>query len=303
MSLDLIKLREELKKGVCRLPALPPSAQTFLGCELLRQELRPQLWIVDHLQTLDKLADSFRTLCPHAALFTLPPFDGKDMEVQSERLKTLAFLQRGKDTASTFILITVFQCLEEKFPKIGNTLVLKRGEKINPDELFQTLEKQDYTLDVEIYEKGFAARRGGIIDVWPPTSALPVRIEFFGNEIESLRTFEPDTQRSVEKIEQVEIFPLNAKGDTTLSELLPENTLRICSGVEDQCDIQIGCVTSDASAAVSKINVTFKSAVSPAMSSTPISVFMKPTSSRSEDCTVRKPPSNSENFFSNPWKK
>lgn len=245
MSLDLIKLREELKKGVCRLPALPPSAQTFLGCELLRQELRPQLWIVDHLQTLDKLADSFRTLCPHAALFTLPPFDGKDMEVQSERLKTLAFLQRGKDTASTFILITVFQCLEEKFPKIGNTLVLKRGEKINPDELFQTLEKQDYTLDVEIYEKGFAARRGGIIDVWPPTSALPVRIEFFGNEIESLRTFEPDTQRSVEKIEQVEIFPLNAKGDTTLSELLPENTLRICSGVEDQCDIQIGCVTSD----------------------------------------------------------
>jgi transcription-repair coupling factor (superfamily II helicase) len=135
--------------------------------------------------------------------------------------------------------------LEEKFPTIGNSLVVKRGDTINPDKLFQTLEKQGYTLDVEIYEKGFAARRGGIIDIWPPTSALPVRIEFFGDEIDSLRTFETNTQRSVEKIDSIEIFPLNATGDIPLAELLPKNTLRICSGVEEQCDIQIGCVTTD----------------------------------------------------------
>jgi transcription-repair coupling factor (superfamily II helicase) len=245
MSFDLTTLHTALGKGECRLPALPPSAQAFLGCELLRQESRPQLWIVDHLQTLEKLVDSFRTLCPQAALLTLPPFDDKDMEAQSARLKTLAFLQRKPKDARNFCLITTFQSLEEKLPNIGNALVLKCGASVNPDKLFQTLEKKGYTLDAEIYEKGFAARRGGIIDVWPPTSEFPVRIEFFGDEIESLRTFDPDTQRSVEKIEGAEIFPLNAKGNTTLAELLPENTLRICSGVEDQCDIQIGCVTSD----------------------------------------------------------
>ena len=245
MHSDTTKIREALKSGRCRLPALPPSAQAFLGCELLCEDPRPQLWIADFSQTLEKLADSFRTICPEAVLLTLPPFDEKDMEAQSERLKTLAFLQSKKKDAEAFCLITTFQTAGEKFPKIGAALVLKRGEKINPDELFQTLGKQGYTLDVEIYEKGFAARRGGIIDVWPPTAPLPVRIEFFGNEIESLRTFDPDTQRSVEKIDAVEIFPLNAKGDATLDDLLPENTLRICSGVEGECDIQIGCVTSD----------------------------------------------------------
>ncbi len=247
MNLDLTRLRTALEKGVCRLPALPPSAQAFLGCELLQQEPRAQLWIADGFQGLEKLADSFRTICPKAVLLTLPPFDEKDMEAQSERLKTLAFLQHTKDVAP-FVLITTFQCLEEKLPNIGNALILNCGEKISPDELFQTLEKQGYTLDVEIYEKGFAARRGGIIDVWPPTAPLPVRIEFFGDEIESLRTFDPDTQRSVEKNESVEIFPLNAKGDATLAELLPKNTLKFFIGCEapDEADvIKIGELTSN----------------------------------------------------------
>ncbi|MCC7299483.1 MAG: transcription-repair coupling factor, partial [Verrucomicrobia bacterium] len=247
MNFDLTALRTARAAGTCRLPTLPPSAQAFLGCELL-QENAPQLWITDHLPSLEKLADSFRTLCPETVLLTLPPFDGKDMEAQSARLKTLSFLQNKKREAKPFCLITTFQCLEEKLPSLGTALVLNCGATINPDELFQSLEKQGYTLDVEIYEKGFAARRGGIIDIWPPTSPLPVRIEFFGDEIDSLRTFEPDTQRSVEKIEQIEIFPLNAKGNATLTSLLPENTLRIYSHVEATPlphSIHIGCVTSD----------------------------------------------------------
>ena len=263
MNFALPGLRAALEKGSCRLPALPPSAQAFLGCALRHEEPRAQLWIVDHLQSLEKLADSFRTLCPETLLLTLPPLDEKDMEAQSERLRTVSFLQRTPISNTAFILITIFHCLEETVPNLGNSLTLKRGEKISPDELFQTLETQGYTLDVEVYEKGFAARRGGIIDIWPPTSPLPVRIEFFGDEIDSLRTFEPDTQRSVEKIEQVEIFPLNAKGDITLTELLPDNVLKIIVGqaslyterlcstrsrIRESCPtntIEIGYVTTD----------------------------------------------------------
>lgn len=242
MDLNLTALlRNALKSGICRLPPLPPAAQAFLGCQLGQS----QLWIVDHFQTLEKLSDCFKTLCPDRKLLTLPPYDEKDMEIQSARLKTLSFLQNKKTSLTPFVIVTVFQCLEEKFPTLGNLSVLKCGHAVNPDELFQTLEKQGYTLDAEVYEKGVAARRGGILDIWPPTLEFPVRIEFFGDEIDSLRTFEPDTQRSIEKIDSLEIFPLNAKGSKTLSELLPENTLRICSGVEAACDIQIGCITSD----------------------------------------------------------
>ena len=165
------------------------------------------------------------------------------MELIGESLRTLQFL--ASNPTEPFVCITLFQCLETKVPNLGKPLRLKVGDRINPDELFQTLETQGYTLDVEVYEKGVAARRGGIIDLWPPTAENPVRIEFFGDEIDSLRTFDILTQRSIEKTNSIEILPLNAEGDVLLTELLPENTLRIYSGIEGECDIQIGCVTSD----------------------------------------------------------
>jgi transcription-repair coupling factor (superfamily II helicase) len=248
MNFDLSALRTALRKGSCRLSALPAAAQAFLGCELLRQEPRAQLWVVDSVQGLEKLADSFRTLAKDWSneVRVFHGLENNDMEMVGESLATLRFLE--EQSVSPFILITTFQTLGKKFPDIGTPLTLKRGADINPEKLFQILEKQGYTLDVEIYEKGFAARRGGILDVWPPTSPLPIRLEFFGDEIDSLRTFDPGTQRSVEKIESAEIFPLNAKGDASLIELLPENTLRIFSGCEapDETGVlKIGEVTSD----------------------------------------------------------
>jgi transcription-repair coupling factor (superfamily II helicase) len=248
MDFDLSALRTALRKGSCRLSALPPAAQAFLGCELLRQEPRTQLWVADSVQGLEKLADSFRTLSRdrNNEVRVFQGLENNDMEMVGESLATLRFLE--EKSVTPFILITTFQTLEKKFPHIGIPLTLKRGADINPEKLFQILEKQGYTLDVEIYEKGFAARRGGILDVWPPTSPLPIRLEFFGDEINSLRTFDPGTQRSVEKIESAEIFPLNAKGETSLIELLPENTLRIFSGCEapDETGVlKIGEVTSD----------------------------------------------------------
>ncbi len=284
MNLDVSTLRAALQKGVCRLPDLPPSAQAALGSALLSEKPRPQIWVADGIQTLEKLTDCFRTLHPETTLLTLPPFDEKDMEAQSARLKALSFLS-GRDgspsrpqSASsfaeasadmreadpTFILITTNQVLDEKLP-LAKSRTLKTGETIDPATLCDWLSDTGYEFDVEVYEKGYAARRGGILDVWPPTAPLPVRIEFFGDEIESLRTFDPDTQRSVEKTETVEIFPLNAKGDAKLETLLPGNTLKIFSNVgatssspqkRDEgvaSTIEIGHVTSD----VIDIDLTF----------------------------------------------
>jgi len=266
---NLTAIKSVISKETCKIGALPPSAQAFLGCQLEQS----QLWVVDHFHStdrergfanakqrpqgvanLEKLADSFKTLCPEKQLLHLPPDDPGDMELQGERLKTLRFLS-GRDESPSrprsarranppFILLTTFQTLGKKLPTLGKPQVVKVGDTVAPDQFFQGLEKQKgggsasfqglekmgYTLDVEVYEKGVAARRGGIIDLWPPTEEHPVRIEFFGDEIDSLRTFDILTQRSIEKISSIEILPLNAKGETTLEELLPENTLRILVG-------------------------------------------------------------------------
>ena len=194
MKLDLSKIKSAIEKETCRLPALPPSAQAFLGCHLSQ----PQLWIANSFQGLEKLADSFRTFSKHwkKQVLLFQGLENNDMEVIGESLKTLQFLQ--SNPPEPFVIITLFQCLGKKVPRFGNPQVLKVGDTIDPDKLFQGLEKQKgggsasfqglekmgYTLDVEVYEKGVAARRGGIIDLWPPTEEHPVRIEFFGNEIE-----------------------------------------------------------------------------------------------------------------------
>ena len=54
---------------------------------------------------------------------------------------------------------------------------------------------------------GQFAVRGGILDVYPLTEELPVRIELWGDEVDSIRTFDPETQRSIEKLDEVEVFP------------------------------------------------------------------------------------------------
>ncbi|MBC8205836.1 MAG: transcription-repair coupling factor [Kiritimatiellaeota bacterium] len=261
MKLDYSAINNALATGSCKIGTLPPSAQAYLGTALLKE--KPQLWIVDSFQALEKLADSFRTLNQkhQNKVFVFQGLKTGDMELTGQSLNALQFL--ASHPTEPFVCITLFQCLETKVPRFGKTEVLKVGDSVNPDELFQTLETQGYTLDVEVYEKGTGARRGGIVDIWPPNAEHPVRIEFFGNEIDSLRTFDILTQRSIEKASTLEILPLNAKGEISLEELLPENTFRIIVGqaspnteslcstrsrIREACPtntIEIGCVTTD----------------------------------------------------------
>lgn len=91
---------------------------------------------------------------------------------------------------------------------------IKIGEK---RDLTQTLEKLvgiGYEYSNIVVQPGQFARRGGLIDVWSPASALPIRFEFFGDEIDTIKSFDPATQRSLESLQSSHIFPA--------SEALPE---------------------------------------------------------------------------------
>ncbi len=244
MNIDRTNITNALKDGICRLPTLPPSAQALLGCQLPQT----QLWIVDRFQALEELANSFRVFSEpwKKRVLLFQGLENQDICVLGESLQTVQFIQNNPD--ENVIIITRFQCLEQKIPNLGNPMLLHVGDKCPPDEIFQTLEELGYTLDIEVYEKGHAARRGGIIDIWQPTAENPVRIEFFGDEIDSLRTFDPATQCSLEKTSSIEIIPLNAQGTITLEELLPQNTLYLFSHVDAELlpnSIQIGCVTTN----------------------------------------------------------
>ena len=111
---------------------------------------------------------------------------------------------------SDSIVTSVAALLQKTFPPDelrNHTRTLARGDKINPLDLIEWLEEQGCEPEAQVTQKGEIALRGGILDVWPLTSPWPVRLEFFGDELESLRHFDPLTQISREEILSVTLPP------------------------------------------------------------------------------------------------
>src|SRR5207247_3182180 len=101
---------------------------------------------------------------------------------------------------------------------------LARGDRFDPLDLAEWLEEQGYEPEAQVTQKSEIALRGGILDVYPPTSPWPVRLEFFGSELESLRYFDPLTQISREEIPAMTLPPAGELG--LLTRQLPVSVVR-----------------------------------------------------------------------------
>jgi transcription-repair coupling factor (superfamily II helicase) len=148
------------------------------------------------------------------------PHEGKlpHADVISDRLQTLvalSSLSTPNSQPSTLVVTSVTALLQRTFPPgeiQERTRTLARGGKIAPLDLIEWLEEQGYEPEAQVSQKGEIALRGGILDVFPPTSPWPVRLEFFGNELESLREFDPLAQISRGEILEIVIPPAGELG-------------------------------------------------------------------------------------------
>ena len=148
------------------------------------------------------------------------PHEGKlpHADTISDRLQTLVALSldAARNTQYAPLVVTsVTALLQKTFPPgeiRKRTRTLARGDKINPLDLIEWLEEQGCEPEAQVTQKGEIALRGGILDVWPLTSPWPVRLEFFGDELESLRHFDPFTQISREEIVSVTLPPAGELG-------------------------------------------------------------------------------------------
>lgn len=109
------------------------------------------------------------------------------------------------------IIVTSIEALTSLYtPKeyyLRYSMIIKTGDDIDLKEISKSLLQCGYER-VEVVEgKGEFSFRGGILDVFPPTSAYPYRVELFGDEVDSIRTFNTESQRSIEKVEEFSIFP------------------------------------------------------------------------------------------------
>ncbi|OQC67756.1 MAG: Transcription-repair-coupling factor [Verrucomicrobia bacterium ADurb.Bin006] len=113
------------------------------------------------------------------------------------------------------VVTSVGALLQRTFPSDwlrARHRVLRRGDSLAPLDLIEWLEDQAYEPEAQVTQKGELALRGGIVDVFPLTSPWPVRLEFFGDTLESLRLFDPQTQISREEIEQITLAPAGEIG-------------------------------------------------------------------------------------------
>ncbi|HOY58172.1 MAG TPA: transcription-repair coupling factor [Verrucomicrobiota bacterium] len=113
------------------------------------------------------------------------------------------------------VVASVGALLQRTFPSDwlrAHHRVLRRGDSLAPLDLIEWLEDQAYEPEAQVTQKGELALRGGIVDVFPLTSPWPVRLEFFGDTLESLRFFDPHTQISREEIEQITLAPAGEIG-------------------------------------------------------------------------------------------
>ncbi|HXT13520.1 MAG TPA: transcription-repair coupling factor [Candidatus Angelobacter sp.] len=239
--------------GVFACTGISEVARPFFAA-LLRQLFpgRPIVAVADILKTQESFQQDLETwfslasTAPTAPLFypawEVLPQENKlpHSDTITDRLQSLIALA-GKNAGASTIVASVTALLQKTFTPDtlrARTRALTRGERIDPLDLIEWLEEQGYEPEAQVTQKGELALRGGILDVFPLTSPWPVRLEFFGDELESLRYFDPQTQISREEIASVTLPPAGELGVLkrdaeraeqqplgTLLDFLPANTI------------------------------------------------------------------------------
>ncbi len=128
-------------------------------------------------------------------------------EIISERLKTLALLPQVKRGALVVSVTTLMHRLAPREHVLANSFAVKVGDDFNLELNRAKLESVGYQCVSQVYQHGEFAVRGSIVDLFPMGSKAPYRIELFDEDIESIRTFDPESQRSLELCDEIQLFP------------------------------------------------------------------------------------------------
>jgi transcription-repair coupling factor (superfamily II helicase) len=213
----------------------PPGASVALLLRALRG-LRPGPWVcvTEGPRALERLEREVRAFAPGPGPDDLRVYPAREESLVSggqarsleagRRLDVLRQCAAGG--AAPFVLTCIQALLQTTAMRAIPGLRLEAGTASDPLRLAESLQAQGYLPVLEVQSPGELAHRGGLLDVWPPGDEFPVRIEFLGEAVDSLRRFDPDNQRSRGRIASAEIGPAaEPSGDgALLADHLPPGT-------------------------------------------------------------------------------
>jgi transcription-repair coupling factor (superfamily II helicase) len=165
-------------------------------------------------QEAQRLAEEIPAFAPQLKVRLLPdweilPYDhfSPHQDLVSERLATLYELLNGSCDIVLVPVTTVLQRLGPPQFLSGHTFFFRQNDKLNEAALKLQLQQAGYDPVSAVMRPGEYSIRGGLIDLYPMGSSLPYRLDLFGDEIEQIRAFDPDTQRSLYPVKEVRILP------------------------------------------------------------------------------------------------
>ena len=189
--------------------------------------LRPLLVITATAADAQRLLDEIPYFDPALKVHLLPdwetlPYDNfsPHCDLVSERLATLyQITQQAFDVAIVPVTTALYRLTPTEY-LAARTFFFKQGEKLAADELRKQFTIAGYAHVTQVLSPGEYSFRGGLIDLFPMGSAVPYRLDLFDDQIETIRSFDVDTQRSIYKVNEVPLlpppqFPLDEDGQTT----------------------------------------------------------------------------------------
>lgn len=212
---ELVKALQEASKPKIALKGLIGSADAMVAISAYQLHQTPFVFILpDHeeasffLSDLENILDRPLLFFPssYRKSYDFTQLDSAQVLQRAETLNTL-----NQDSDSPKLVVTYPEALAEKVINRGdldkNTLEIRQDTQLDIDFINEFLIEYDFERVDFVYEPGQFAIRGGIVDIFSFSNDHPYRIEFFGNTIESIRTFDIESQLSVNKINHVTILP------------------------------------------------------------------------------------------------
>jgi transcription-repair coupling factor (superfamily II helicase) len=208
--------------GRTRVSGLTPSAKALLVSLLHRAASRPLVVIVADNRAAEEALPVLQAFCELTGTASpdwvalLPAYDvlpfenlSPHPEIQEERATTLWKMATG--TASIVVAPVAATFMRMRQPEFYADLarVVRRGDTLDPEALVQRLNAVGYVAVDVVEMPGQYALRGGILDVYSPRADRPVRVEFFADEIESIRKFDPASQRSSTPVDEAALLALS----------------------------------------------------------------------------------------------
>jgi transcription-repair coupling factor (superfamily II helicase) len=206
-----------------RLVGVCPAARAAVLASLLPSS-RSRVWLIvaPDLKCAEQLADDVAMYSPggtppEVLVFPESMPEGRDMRetfaASAERLAALSRLRDARQdegaTARTLVLLSTPQALTQPVPALerytASEMEFARGARFPFAAVLERLRELDYDCEAVCESPGTYAIRGGIIDVYPVTATEPYRLDFFGDDIESIRSFDPVTQRSAATVERIRV--------------------------------------------------------------------------------------------------